>query len=463
MSENFDVVIIGGGPGGYSSAIRCAQYGASVALIEKESLGGVCLNCGCIPSKALLSSVHVLKMAKNASGMGVDILSVSANWMNMQKRKDSIVKEFRIGLEGLVQSHKVKIFQGKGIVTEPGKVKVEMNAGITELNTTSIILATGAKPIEFDAFPFDGKWILNSTDALNLKEIPESMAIIGGGVIGCELACVYANVGSKITIIEALDRILNHEDKWVGRMLESELRNLGIKVLTGGHVTSIDTFEGRAKIGLKNGDIIKAEKVLVTVGREPSCDKETVSGMGLEMRGMKIAVNEKMETNVPGVYAVGDVVGTTFLAHGAFAEAEVAAKNVTGGYATMGDYSLIPRVVYTFPEVASVGKTEGECKKVGIDIEVGKAVFRANVRSVAYNETSGEIRVVREKKSDRILGVTMVGVTVSELVPSARALIGSTKKLSEMSFAHPTISEVLKEAWEDSFGLRLHAPPKVME
>ncbi len=286
------------------------------------------------------------------------------------------------------------------------------------------------------------------------------MVVVGGGIIGCELACVYAAIGTKVTIVEALERIFNTEDKWVSQLLDREFKKLGIVVLTGRQVTSVDMKTGIAKVTIEGGQTIDAEKVLVAVGRRATCDKETTEGLGLQTKRRLITVNDKMQTNVSGVYAIGDVVGTTYLAHGAFAEAEVAAENIMGGNAKMGDYSLIPRAVYTFPEIASVGENEQVCAKEGIDVVVGRGFFKANGRSIAHNETAGEIRVVRDKATDKILGVTMVGARVTELIASARLLIGSTEKFHETSFPHPTVSEVLKEAWEDAFGLSVHQPPR---
>jgi dihydrolipoamide dehydrogenase len=250
------------------------------------------------------------------------------------------------------------------------------------------------------------------------------------------------------------------EDEWVGRLIEREFKKLGIEAMTSQQVTSAKKTGGCVKVALQGGQTIEAEKVLVSVGRNAVCDRETVEGLGLEMNGPAIVVNEKLETNVSGVYAIGDVVGTTYLAHGAFAEAEVAAMNATGGDVKMGDYSLIPRAVYTFPEVASVGKGEDACREEGLDVVVGRAFFKANGRSVGHNETVGEIRVVRDKRSDKVVGVTMVGASVTELIAAARALIGSTERFSSVSFPHPTVSEVLKGAWEDAFDIGLHTPPR---
>ena len=460
MAEKFDIVVIGGGPGGYAAAIRCAQKGVSVALIEKGDMGGTCLNRGCIPSKALLGSAHFLTIAKHANLMGVDIAQPMPNWAKMQARKEAIVAGFRKGVTGLVQSNKIKIFAGTGVVPKAGKVEIQGADGKVEIEAGKIILATGSEPVEIGAFKFDSQKVISSTEALSLSVIPQSMVIIGGGVIGCELGCVYATVGTKVTIVEALEQILPFEDEWVGKTIAKELKKLGIDVLTGQKVTGVDTAGSIANVALESGESIEAEKVLVCVGRRAVCDKETVESLGLEMNGPAVVVNDKLETNVAGVYAIGDAVGTTYLAHGAFAEAEVAATNACGGDEKMYDYSLVPRAVYTFPEVASVGKNEKKCKELGIDVEVGKAFFKANGRSVAHNESVGEVRVIRNKADDKIVGVTMLGATVTEMIATARALIGSNEKIVDVCFAHPTVSEVLKEAWEDAFGISLHVPPR---
>ena len=461
MAERFDVVVIGSGPGGYAAAIRSAQRGASVAVIEKGLVGGTCLNCGCIPSKTLLASAHTLLMIKHAALMGVDVPSATANWPRIQARKDAVVTGFRKGLTGLIQSHKVKIIQGWGIAAAPNRVTVESQTAPMEIEAGKIILATGSQPVELPTMPFDGRTVISSKEALELQQIPQSMLIVGGGVIGCEMACAYAAVGTKVTIVEALSRLIPMEDEWVGRLIEREFKKLGIDSLTGQKVTSVEKTGGAAKVSLESGQTIAAEKVLVSVGRRAVVDRETVEALNLKMNRAAIAVNARLETNVPGIYAIGDAVGTTYLAHGAFAEADVAAANATGGDETIGDYSLVPRAVYTFPEIASVGKNEQTCKASGLDVSVGRAFFKANGRSMAHNETVGEIRAVRDNSTNRIVGVTMVGATVTELAGAARAIIGSTQKITEMSFPHPTFSEVLKEAAEDAFGLSVHAPPKL--
>ena len=460
MAERFDVAVIGSGPGGYSAAIRCAQKGASVALAEKNAMGGVCLNYGCIPAKALLASTHFLTLAKYASLMGLEIGPVKPNWPKMQARKDAIVEGFRKGVTGLVQSNRIKIFRGRAIVTAAGKIEVESDSGSEQIEARSIIIATGSEPVEIPAFAFDGQTIISSTEALSLEQIPKSMVIIGGGVIGCEMACIYATVGTKVTIVELLPQLLPFEDEWVGKTLARELKKLGIESETSQKVTGVAVSADGATVTLESGKSLNAQKVLVAVGRRAACDAETVKNLGLEMDGRVIKVNKKMETSVPGIYAVGDVVGTTYLAHGAFAEAEVAAANATGGSKEMYDYALIPRVIYTFPEAASVGKNEKACAREGIETYIGKAQFKSNGRSVTHNETVGEVRVIKNKANDRIMGVTMVGATVTEMLAAGRALLGSSEKISDVCFPHPTVSEVLKEAWEDAFGMSLHNLPR---
>ncbi len=460
MAESFDVVVIGSGPGGYAAAIRCAQRGASVAVVEKDCIGGTCLNHGCIPSKTLLASAHTLLMIKHAAMMGIDVNAATANWPKIQARKDAVVGGFRKGLTGLIKSHKVEIIQGRAVVTAPNQIKIETDAEPMQIQADKIILATGSQPSQIPTVPFDGQTVISSKEALGLQQIPGSMVIIGGGVIGCEMACVYAAMGTKVTIVEALSRLIPMEDQWVGRLIEREFKKLSIDSLTGQKVTSVDSTVTPARVSLESGQTIDAEKVLVSVGRRAIVDEQTVQALNLQMNGPAIAVNKKLETNAPGVYAIGDAVGTTYLAHGAFAEAEVAAVNATGGDENIADYSLIPRAVYTFPEIASVGKSEEKCTEQGLDVSVGRSFFKANGRSVSHNETIGEIRVVRDNSTNKIIGVTMVGSMVTEMIGAARTLIGSTEIITEISFPHPTVSEVLKEAVEDAFGLSLHNPPK---
>jgi dihydrolipoamide dehydrogenase len=457
MAERSDVVVIGAGPGGFRAAKTCAQRGASVAVIEKEFIGGTCLNWGCIPSKVLLASAHALLSAKNADHIGLEVTSAAPNWQKIQQRKDAIVTGFRKGMTGSAQANKIKVVQGHAIVAAPGQIRVKSDDGQTEIEAGKIILATGSETMPLSAVPCDGQTVITSKEALSLPQIPQSMAIVGGGVIGCEMACVYAAVGTKVTIVEMLPRLLPMEDEWVGRLIEREFKKLGIDSATGTKVTSVDKATAPAKVTLESGQTIDAENVLVCVGRRPTVDKQTVEALDLQMDGSAIVINEKLETNVPGVYAIGDVVGTTFLAHGATTEADIAAANATGGDKKMTDYSLIPRVIFTFPEVASVGKSEETCKSKGIDVSVGKGFFKANGRSVAHNDTAGQVRAVRDSSTNRLIGITMVGALSTELITLASTLIGqSPDELARVTFPHPTVAETLEDAIKDAFGPAWH-------
>jgi dihydrolipoamide dehydrogenase len=452
MSERFDVVVIGAGPGGFRAARRCAQRGASTALVEKEFPGGTCLNWGCIPSKTLLASAHLLLRARHAGDMGIDIPSATPNWPKIQQRREAIITGTRKGMAGTLKNHGVTYIEGRAVVTAPGRVSVQSSGQSRDLEAGKIILAMGSDSIQIPTIPFDGQVVISSKEALSLPEIPKSMVIVGGGVIGCEMACAYAAFGTKITIVEALDRLLPMEDTWVSRLVEREFKSLGIEAMTGRKVMGVDKSVSPAKVNLDGGQTIEAEKVLVAVGRRARVDKDVVQGLSLEMNGPAIKVNRKLETSVPGVYALGDIVGTTYLAHGATAEAEIAAANATGGNEEMLDYSMVPRVVFTFPEVASVGKSEEKCQAAGMDITIGKGFYRANGRCHAENNTNGQFHAVRDNAMNEIVGISMVGDLATEFVAFARTLLGTCEPIRNITFPHPTISETIEDALHEALG-----------
>ncbi len=452
MAERFDVVVIGAGPGGFRAARRCAQRGASVALVEREHVGGTCLNVGCIPSKTLLASAHLLLRARHAAEMGIDIPSATPNWPRIQQRREAILTGIRKGMLGTVKASKITHIEGHATVTAPGRIGVESSTQTRELETGKLILATGSESIQLRNIPFDGQVVISSKEALCLPQIPKSMLIVGGGVIGCEMACAYAAFGTKVTIVEALERLLPMEDSWVSRLLEREFKNQGIEAITARKVMSVDKGTTPAKVSLDNGQIVEAEKVLVAVGRRPATDPRIVQALHLEMNGPAIKVNRKMETSVPGVYAVGDAVGTTNLAHGASAEGEIAAANAAGGNEEMLDYALIPRVVFTFPEVASVGQSEEKCQAQGRDISIGKGFYRGNGRCLAENETNGQFHAVRDNAMNEIVGISMVGDMATEFIAFARTLLGTVEPIRQITFPHPTVSETLEDAMHEALG-----------
>lgn len=452
MAERFDVVVIGAGPGGFRAAKRCAQRGTSVAMIEREHVGGTCLNVGCIPSKTLLASAHLLLRARHAGEMGIDIPSATPNWPKIQQRREAILTGIRKGMLGTMKASKITHIEGHATVPAPGRIQVESSSGTRELEAGKLILATGSESIQLRNIPFDGQVIISSKEALCLPQIPKSMLIVGGGVIGCEMACAYAAFGTKVTIVEALERLLPMEDSWVSRLLEREFKNQGIESYTSRKVMSVDTSATPAKVSLDNGQIIEAEKVLVAVGRRPATDSQIVQALHLEMNGPAIKVNRRMETSVPGVYAIGDAVGTTNLAHGATAEGEIAAANAAGGNEEMLDYALIPRVVFTFPEVASVGQSEEKCQAQSRDITIGKGFYRANGRCLAENETGGQFHAVRDNAMNEIVGISMVGDLATEFIAFARTLLGTVEPIRQITFPHPTVSETLEDALHEALG-----------
>lgn len=421
-------------------------------MIEKEHVGGTCLNVGCIPSKTLLASAHLLLRARHAADMGIDIPSATPNWPKIQQRREAILTGIRKGMLGTMKANKITHIEGCATVPAPSRIMVQSSGQSRELEAGKLILATGSESIQLRNIPFDGQTIISSKEALSLPQIPKSMLIVGGGVIGCEMACAYAAFGTKVTIVEALDRLLPMEDSWVSRLLEREFKSQGIEAITARKVMSVDKSASPAKVSLDNGQIIEAEKVLVAVGRRPATDAQIVQALRLEMNGPAIKVNRKMETSVPGVYAVGDAVGTTNLAHGATAEGEIAAANAAGGNEEMLDYTLIPRVVFTFPEVASVGKSEEKCQAEGRGIAVGKGFYRANGRCLAENETCGQFHAVRDNAMNEIVGISMVGDMATEFVAFARTLLGTVEPIRQITFPHPTISETIEDAMHEALG-----------
>jgi dihydrolipoamide dehydrogenase len=452
MAERFDVVVIGAGPGGFRAARRCAQRGASVAMIEREHVGGTCLNVGCIPSKTLLASAHLLLRARHAAEMGIDIPSATPNWPKIQQRREAILTGIRKGMLGTVKASKITHLEGQATVAAPGRINVQSSSGTRELEAGKLILATGSESIQLRNILFDGQVVISSKEALSLPQIPKSMLIVGGGVIGCEMACAYAAFGTRVTIVEALERLLPMEDAWVSRLLEREFKNQGIEAITARKVMSVDKSTTPAQASLDNGQTIEAEKVLVAVGRRPATDSQIVQALHLEMNGPAIKVNRRMETSVPGVYAIGDAVGTTNLAHGATAEGEIAAANAAGGDEEMLDYALIPRVVFTFPEVASVGQSEEKCQAQGRDVTIGKGFYRANGRCLAENEPNGQFHAVRDNAMNEIIGISMVGDLATEFIAFARTLLGTVEPIRQITFPHPTVSETLEDAVHEALG-----------
>ena len=454
---NYDVTVIGSGPGGYVAAIRCAQLGMKTAIVERYStLGGTCLNVGCIPSKALLdSSEHYHNAKERFEEHGIRISDLAVDMPQMIRRKNEVVDQTVKGLDFLMKKNKITVYQGHGTFIGANQIEVRKADGSKErIETANTIIATGSKPITPAAFNYDKKRIITSTEALNIQDVPKKMVVIGGGVIGLELGSVYARLGTSVEVVEFLDGIIPGMDKDCGKELMRSLKKLGVNFHLKHLVTSVENTGDQVKVGVKpkEGDTgfeIVADYCLIAIGRRPYTDNLGLEAIGVEKDDKgRIKVDHHLQTNVPGVYAIGDVIEGAMLAHKAEEEGVFVAEVIAGQKPHI-DYNLIPGVVYTWPEVAGVGKTEAQLKEEGRAFKVGKFPFKALGRARASMDTDGMIKVLADQATDEILGVHMVGPRVADVIAEAVALMefrASAEDASRMSHAHPTYTEALKEA-----------------
>ncbi|MEE9542308.1 MAG: dihydrolipoyl dehydrogenase [Thermodesulfobacteriota bacterium] len=460
--KEFDLVIIGGGPGGYVAAIRGAQLGAKVALIEKRKLGGTCLNWGCIPTKALYHSAKALTMVKNSETFGVTTNEVGFDLAKAVARKDGIVEKLVGGVGQLLKGNGVELINGAGIIENPGQIIVKRHDETEEIKTKNIIVATGSEPALIPAFNIDRKNILTSTEMLDLKEVPESLLIIGGGVMGSEFATIFAKFGSRVTIVELLDTILSTEDKQVVRTVAKSFKALGIEVKTGVTVESVEAGDfdgGHVKTLIAGGEEIITEKALVSIGRSFNSTGLGLEDIGVELDRGAIKVDERMETNVKGVYAIGDVVGGMLLAHVASAEGGIAVENAVGSGKASMDYSVIPAGIFTDPEIASVGLREKEAKERGIEVSVGRFPYAASGKALGMGTEEGFAQVVIDPGTQKVLGASIVGAHATDLIGELALAMktgATTEDIAETIHAHPTLPEIVQEAVEDAVGKAVH-------
>ena len=463
MSQ-FDVTVIGSGPGGYVAAIRCAQLGFKTALIEKYStLGGTCLNVGCIPSKALLdSSEHFHNAAHNFENHGIIIDAPKADLGRMIARKNEVVDQTTKGINFLMDKNKVTVFEGLGSFESATKIKISKKDGSSEsIESKYTIIATGSKPSSLPFITLDKERIITSTEALNLKEIPKHLVVIGGGVIGLELGSVYLRLGSEVTVVEFMDKIIPTMDGALSKELTKVLKKQGMKFMLSTGVQSVERNGDSVKVTAKDkkGEEVSVEGdyVLVSVGRKPYTE-----GLGLENAGVdldergRVKVNDHLQTNVANIYAIGDVVKGAMLAHKAEEEGVFVAETLAGQKPHI-NYNLIPGVVYTWPEVAGVGKTEEQLKEEGAAYKVGSFPMRALGRSRASGDIDGLIKVLADEKTDEILGVHMIGARAADMIAEAVIAMefrASAEDIARSSHAHPTFTEAIKEACLDATGKR---------
>lgn len=461
FTTEVDVLVIGAGPGGYVAAIRAAQLGKTVAVVEKAELGGVCLNVGCIPSKAMIHAAHTYEHTQHTADMGITMDNVRVDFAKVQEWKNGIVKQLTGGVASLFKGHKIQVIPGEALFVTENEVRVFHGYDVNRYRFEHCIIATGSRPIELPAFPF-GKRVLSSTEALSLTELPKSLVIIGGGYIGIELGTVFAKFGTKVTILEGSDQILPGFEPDMPRLVERKLKKLGVEIKTKALAQGMEETENGVIVKAEvkgEQQQIEAEYVLVTVGRRPNTDELGLREIGINLtdRGL-VVVDKQGRTNIPNVYAIGDIVAGPALAHKASYEAKVAAEAIAGKPSEV-DYKAIPAVVFCDPEIASVGINEREAKEQGLDYIVGRFPFAANGRALSVNAGEGYVKLIADKETKLVLGAQIVGPEASNIIAEVGLAIemGATLEDIELTIhAHPTLGEVTMEAAELALGHPIH-------
>lgn len=463
--KEYDLLIIGGGPGGYVAAIKGAQLGLGVGLVERDKVGGACLHRGCIPTKALIQSTHLYELCKRSKEYGIVTEGVRADFSEFHKRKKTIVNKLFGGIEHLLRKNKVDLLKGTGQIVSPDKVLVREGDKIKEeISAKNIVIATGSAPLVFKGLPYDKNKVLTSDDILELEEIPASLLIIGGGAIGVEFAYIYNALGSKVTVIEMMDEILPTNDKELGGALRKSLSKKGINFLTQTALEGIEIKGNTVKTTVKRNDgnteALQSEKVLLAMGRTPETKNSGLEELNLEFNGRFINVDENMQTSQPGIYAIGDVSGQPLLAHLASAQGLLVAHNIAGKEFPPINNNTIPGVTYTNPQVASVGMSQEAAELEGYDVKIGRFPFMANSKTQIMGEgEEGFIKVITDASGGEILGVHLIGYEVGELIGGmslAMNLEATNLEVSANIFPHPTLSEVFAEAFHAIEGKAIH-------
>jgi dihydrolipoamide dehydrogenase len=464
MSEHFDIAVVGAGPGGYVAALKAAQLGAKTVVVEKHFLGGTCLNYGCIPSKALLSSAELIHHIQHADNWGVKVNGgVSFDWPAIQKRKDKVISGLRGGIGSLLKGRKVSAFQGTAKLDGPGKISITSDKGDKQAITAdNIILATGSSPIRIPGWPDDPQYVCTSDEAVHWKDLPRKLLIVGGGVIGCEFACMCQAFGVEVTVVEMLPALLGVLDRDLGEALLNTFKKRGITCHLDTKVQQMTLAGGVVKSVLSNGTTLEHDRVLVATGRRPNTKELGLETVGITPgpRGF-IEVDDAMRTKVKGYYCIGDANGRMLLAHAASAHGVVAVENALGHDKSFA--APVPSAVYTFPEIGAVGLSEQEARDKNIPISIGRFPLSSLGKAMATNHTEGFVKVIRHRETDELLGVHMIGHNATECIAAAGALMHtktSVHDFAEVVFAHPTIGESLKEAAEDALGAGLHMAPR---
>lgn len=458
---DYDLVVIGGGPGGYVAAIRAGQLGLKTALVERDQVGGICLNWGCIPSKALLRNAEVVQWARHASDWGVAFDNLRLDFGKAIDRSRQVVQRLVRGVEFLLRKNKVEVIHDEALLRGNGQVALKASGRI--ISASAVVVATGARPRSLPVLPLDGQVVLTSREALERKDLPTSCVVVGGGATGCEFAYIYNAYGVQVTMVELLPHLLPNEDEEVSQALERSFQKQGIRFLTGAKVTGLQRDGSQATLTVETpqgSQSLTAQRVLVCVGIQPNAEGIGLQEAGVEtQKGGWISTDERQRTSAPHIYAIGDVTGRMPLAHVASAQGILAVETIAGKETRPLDYTLMPRAVYCHPQVASWGLTEKQAQENGHKVKVGKFPFTASGKALALGETEGFVKVVADAQYGEILGVHMVGPEVTELLPElalARLLEGTVRETGWLVHAHPTLSEALKEASLAALGEAIH-------
>jgi len=454
----YDLAVLGGGPGGYVAAIYGAQKGAKVCLVEKAEVGGTCLNRGCIPTKALYSTARLLQKIRTAGEHGILVDEPRFDYATAAQRKDEVVGKLVGGVGQLLKGAGVDVFTGKGSLEAPGRVQIRHQGVIGHLRAKNIILATGSVPVCPQAFPVDGKNVLTSDEILAIKELPKSLLIIGGGYIGCEFAGIFSTFGVDVTVVEQLPILLGNSDRQAVREVEKTFKAAGVKVHVDTAVESIEIDGSEVRVKISNGETLTVEKVLVSVGRRPNSEGLGLAEAGGQVENGAVVVDEHMRTTVDGVFAIGDLTGGILLAHVASYQAQVAVDNALGKEVA-ADYRVVPSIIFTTPEIAQVGLTEEQCRNRGQEFQAGRFAYLASGKALCDGETRGTVKILADKGEGRILGATIVGEEASSLVAEVALAMQrnlTATELAEVIHAHPSLPEIIKEAAEDVSGSAIH-------
>ena len=455
----YDVIVLGSGPGGYPAAIRASQLGKKVAIVERESLGGICLNWGCIPTKALLKSAQVMEYAKHSADYGIEVSDPKPNFGNVIKRSRGVADKMNKGVTFLMKKNKIDVVMGNGKLISPNKLEVTAADGKKQtLEAKNIIISTGARARELPALKLDGKKIIEYRTAMSLPNQPKSIIVVGSGAIGTEFAYFYNSLGTKVTIVEFLPRIVPVEDEEVSKELEKSFKKQGITVMTNSEVTSVDTSgDGvKAKVKTQDGEVtLEADVLLSAVGITANIENIGLEALGIKTDKGRIVVNANMQTNVPGIYAIGDCTPHQALAHKASKEGINAAEHLAGKNPDPIDYNNVPGCTYCSPEIASVGYTEKAAKDAGYELKVGKFPFMASGKATAVGATEGFVKIIYDAKYGELLGCHAIGYNVTEIIAevvTARKLETTAHEILNAIHPHPTISESVKEATAVAYG-----------